>query len=632
MKISNRDKNMFQKKVQSSENLNKARYNFDLDLLNIMCSFVLSSNVNIKRVHMSNMQLLFENIDMSIYQNEPEKLKRIHFINRGLEARLYKDLRQPTLILAYINNGIAGTDLSLDKFKELSNTELEFVNECVSGALKGLFIESDMDRFYEMYMRYKALDYREKASMQNEIENFFGQVHAKFRKAQTESMFEQNFSLEEGVFESNVSDIYDTITAPGRFISCGMQGLNMLVGGAFEATRVYVLFGIGGIGKSITMLNIALQMKRYNKGYKTKDPTKKPAILFLTQENSVEETVERLFKIVKNDKIRNYSKQEVMDILRNEGRLVVDEYDNVNLLITYRPDSSIDTNDLYNMIEDYEDRGYEIIALFQDHIKRIKSASKIIDKRLELGAVTNELKAIAQAKGFPVITVSHLNREAVRKVDGASGDSGQSNNPAALDISKALNRADIGESLLIYDNADCVIFLNKAYDMDNVPYMAFTGYKLRNELVPINFFYQPFTSPDSIELMEDVDALYPAYLTTLIPEKFISPNKRKDAVTGVEKIAIKQNTIDDLENSGPILSGKRYTLSDIVEEVTEDKPIYSLNCSGTSNIALKPTLMETTIVEPTEEDVQNFVSFVASAIVNSERKPFVVFGQKQGIA
>lgn len=630
MKIENRDKSTFQKKQVSQQYTNnKAKYNFDLELLNTMCSFILSSNLNIKRVHMSNMKLLFENIDMTVYQNEPEKLKRIHFINKGLEARLYRDLRQPVLILAYINDGIAGTDLDLSKFRELSNTELEYVNECVSGALKGLFVETDMDRFYELYMRYKALDYREKASMQGEIETFFSQVHAKFRKAQTESMFEQNFSLEEGVFEANVSDIYDTITAPGRFIGCGMQGLNMLVGGAFEATRVYVLFGIGGVGKSIVMLNIALQMKRHNKGYKTKDPTKKPAILFLTQENSVEETVERLFKIIKNDKIRNYSKQEVIEILKNEGKLAVDEYDNVNLIITYRPDSSIDTNDLYNMVEDYEDRGYEIIALFQDHIKRIKSANKIVDKRLELGAVTNELKAIAQAKGFPVITVSHLNREAVRKVDGAN-DNGQGGNPAALDISKALNRADIGESLLIYDNADSVIFLNKAYDMDKVPYMAFTGYKLRNELVPLNFFYQPYTSPDSIELVDDVDSMYPAYLTTLIPEKFISPNKRTDSITGIDKkIAIKPTTIEDLEASGPILSGKRYSLNDMVEEVVEEKkPTISLNCSGTSSIAIKPTL-----AEPTEEEVQTFVSFVASALNQTSKKPFVIFGQqKQGIA
>ena len=79
MKIENRDKSAFQKKQVSQQYTNnKAKYNFDLELLNTMCSFILSSNLNIKRVHMSNMKLLFENIDMTVYQNEPEKLKRIH--------------------------------------------------------------------------------------------------------------------------------------------------------------------------------------------------------------------------------------------------------------------------------------------------------------------------------------------------------------------------------------------------------------------------------------------------------------------------------------------------------------------------------------------------------------------------
>ena len=83
-----------------------------------------------------------------------------------------------------------------------------------------------------------------------------------------------------------------------------MQGVNTLVGGGFECTRAYLFLGMAGIGKSMLLLNLALQMKKANKGYIPKDPTKIPTILFLTQENSVEETVDRICNIITGKNIK----------------------------------------------------------------------------------------------------------------------------------------------------------------------------------------------------------------------------------------------------------------------------------------------------------------------------------------
>ena len=79
---------------------------------------------------------------------------------------------------------------------------------------------------------------------------------------------------------------------------CGMQGLNEMVGGGFESGRVYMLLGITGIGKSISLLNLVYQLKRYNRNYKTKDPTKTPCIVLLTMENTVVETI---LNIIRNN-------------------------------------------------------------------------------------------------------------------------------------------------------------------------------------------------------------------------------------------------------------------------------------------------------------------------------------------
>ena len=42
-----------------------------------------------------------------------------------------------------------------------------------------------------------------------------------------------------------------------------MQGFNELIGGGFESGRVYMLLGVAGIGKSMTLLNFINQYLIY---------------------------------------------------------------------------------------------------------------------------------------------------------------------------------------------------------------------------------------------------------------------------------------------------------------------------------------------------------------------------------
>ena len=70
-----------------------------------------------------------------------------------------------------------------------------------------------------------------------------------------------------------------------------------------------------------------------------------------------------------------FSKEEVIKILQTDGELTLEGDNNINIHIIWRADRSIDTGDLYGIIEDLEDDGYEVIALIQDHIKRIRSVN-----------------------------------------------------------------------------------------------------------------------------------------------------------------------------------------------------------------------------------------------------------------
>lgn len=536
----------------------KIAYNFDINVLALFCSYVLSENKNIKRGHLINLRNLVAIMDMEVYSADPERKRLIEFINRGLEARINLGLKDKKLILQYISGGllIDNIDEKLNDFAELSNLELDYINDTINGALSCMVIENEMDDYYKLYTKYKAQDYRYRADMVNEIKSYTSSVHNKFREIDSRGKMNTMFSFDPNTVKDTLSDIYDTITYPNRFLRCQMQGVNIMFGGGFEATRFYLLVGTAGVGKSLLVLNLAMQMKKANKGCITKDPTKKPTIIVLTQENSMEETVERLFTIVSGYKMANFSKEEVYKILMEDGECTLTDENNINIHIIFKPDRSIDTSDLYTIIEDLEDDGYETIALFQDHIKRIRSIEHYSDTRLELGAVVNEMKTIAILKQIPVFSIAHLNRDAAKITDeNITGNK--------VDLTRLLGRSNIGESMLMIDNSDAVVIIGEEFDSEGNRYIAFNLIKLRYAEMVLKFICYPYDSHNKIKIQTDDHLPIPIFRETMRPD-----NGLANMVNGSPMKSSSYNNISMLEEENIFSNIKLTNVSDTFDEIS----------------------------------------------------------------
>ena len=383
----------------------KIDINFDLVSLNLMCAYVVTESRNVRRSHLINMRNLFDMLDMSIYENDIERLKRIKFIKKGLEGKLLDNIKSPDMLIKYINGGIMDNSIiDINSFKPMSNDELYWINTTVSESLKYSFMWNDIDRMLDICTRFKTADYTSKGDIVREFEALIAEIQTKFRRNKVESVTEMTFSLRDGVFEEVVTDLHEQLTNPANRLICGMQGLNEMTAGGFESGRVYMFFGLPGEGKSTTLLNLAYQIKKYNKQYKAKDPTKIPCVVLMTMENTVRETVERLFNISSTpENIINYTADQVINILRTEGELYLTDESPVDIIIKYVPDNSVDTGYLYTLTEDLEDEGYEVICLIQDYIKRIRPTNYTGDIRLDLGTIVNEFKVYAAIKDIPVI-------------------------------------------------------------------------------------------------------------------------------------------------------------------------------------------------------------------------------------
>lgn len=113
--------------------------------------------------------------------------------------------------------------------------------------------------------------------------------------------------------------------------------------------------------------------------------------------------------------------------------------------------------------------------------------------------MVNELKVFAADKDIPVLTNSHLNRDASRVIEEAGRKNKQ-------DVGKLLGKSNIGESMLMIDNLDCGIIITLDFDKDQNRYMAFSLIKMRDK-PSRTYIAQPFAQGSTIRLMEDYGSI-----------------------------------------------------------------------------------------------------------------------------
>lgn len=545
-------------KLSNNENKSlKISINLDITVLQIFCNFIVSDNKNIHKSNIMNMNTLISNLDLSKYENDPEKLNRIDFIKRGLDARLNYNLNKSNLILSHIKGGLLSDDDILYNIEEINNNEIEWVNKIVADGINYGFIYEHVNKIEELCQKFKSNDYSSKTYILNQFKNEIADINNKFRQSDSNASTDLYFSLEDSKFDECIREVYNKTTSPNNKLITGMTGINELLGGGYESKRVYAFFGLPSEGKSITLLDMALQIKKYNPGYICKDPTKKPCVIYFTLENSLEESVVRLCEMVGiQGSMSDYTVEELIYKLRTEGELYVNSASPINLIMVYEPGMSVDTSYLYTMTEKYENKGFEVISVVIDYIKRIRSSLDNSDTRVWLGNVINEFKVFASTKDLVVITASQLNRDATSHID-------ESRKANKSDLVRMLGRSQIGESMLILENLDGAFLIAPEWDSNGNKYLGLQRIKKRYKASNLTYLYYPYNG--EIKLLEDFNTLAPVYKTSMkeIPQGNFNNLTRINEIKDINEVKL----LKPSNHNNIFLSGTMSTIDDSEPEL-----------------------------------------------------------------
>lgn len=498
------------------KNSDKDEFKIPLGDLELYAAYVVKSIAQNNRSTLAVLSDLLSKINpyTSYGEGEKKSINTFLFLSHLVNGRL-GNIRDIDILVRQALSKVDETNLMpLDKLdRPLTVNELGIIESNIHDTYENFYTIISMREMNDLFMQYTTNTNRSyRSKVLEKAKNNLRKINEVSRKANIASDT-QFFSLDNDVYTQAIDDVYERNCNPSTKLKTGMTAFNRSLAGGFENGRVYVFLGLPGEGKSTTLLNIGLQIKQNNTQYTTKDKTKRPCVLFLTMENSLDETIERIFNIlISEDNMSSYgSSGEVKKILMQNGLAITDESP-IDFVIQYVPANTVNTDYLYTMYDQLLDQGKECICVIQDYIKRIRSRDfKLLkgDMRLGLGAVIDEFKEFAIDKQIPVITASQMNREATSKVDD-----GRKNR--TVDLVRNLGRNNIGESLLILENADAAFIITPETTKFGKKYLGVSSVKTRYKGASLFTFFQPYNNERPIELEQDTNLAQPVFKDTLV--------------------------------------------------------------------------------------------------------------------
>ena len=239
----------------------------------------------------------------------------------------------------------------------------------------------------------------------------YDQIVSKYKEVITSSYMELVDAVPEeneiDLVNRDISESLDYLIEMSKqqlSVPTGFQNLNRLLhSGGFESNRLYLFAGKPGAGKSALLLNLLVNMANIKKKDLHIGDSKPAVVVYITLENDLVETTERLIRLSTGKDIiladlDQRSRQTIINSVKFENGVV----------IKYMKAYDTTTTDIFLYISKLAER-YRIMGVLVDHLSLLSSKERIQERRHDLGHAAAELKVMAIRFGFPVIAAMQLN-------------------------------------------------------------------------------------------------------------------------------------------------------------------------------------------------------------------------------
>lgn len=449
------------------------------------CFFIsLCDDIEVKRDPTINRNILdILKFHMSIYKDDiPIQIKDKFECLQSI-CEMKADNRSISTIIDSILSG---------KYKPLKDFIDEKVSEnldisIIQDYIKQIRNRKKMTILFKDFMKIKALVESIEESKYDTMDTLLDKYNYIIKSLYVNMMEEQRYEAIEtssslDLMNDDYTYVIDKIKESNSIENCVPSGYelidNSILRGGFKKTRLYLIGGSSGSGKSTFLVNILAN--RCNTPMLTTKEKDSDIYVYITLENLVDETFLRLYCCL-NDRSEGdaFSDMEAGIDIRKIVQTKL-EKSGVNICLFYFPANSITVENVRVVLDDVCSKygKKRIKAVLVDYLDLFNCRSNIDLYRMQLADITLDLKVLAIDYSIPVISVTQVNK-------------------SGYDVGSVPQLTSIGESMKKVDHSDFVAFLTP----DGDGKLLFTVRKHRN-------------GPNNKQIVFDVDlSKYKLYCT-----------------------------------------------------------------------------------------------------------------------
>lgn len=497
------------KKRNSDNGEQKVRFKFDLKVLNLFIKYTQSEYVSLSEI--GNLKRFIEATDIESYRGNFQIYLRLSIILSITKSMIDSELTNIDLIKDNIVRDFPPAEEVLEDIdfspSGLGSGDCRQISSFVNEKIRYTALYRHREKIISMLSSIDdEVDYKASQSqLISNIEDNMTQLLGELQVSENTDGMLTEFSFSSPTAIRDIERVHDKARKPSSILYTGMRQFNAILGGGFKATKTYYIVGGSGKFKSGTLLNIADQIRRFNPQIVPYENGRRKCVLFITLENDIEETIERLYDMYSDieDDFKEKSKEDVVRTLREDGSFdFSDGTGGIDLVFLYFGDLEIKTTDLYGIMDSLRRKGYEPICLVLDYLKRIDSERPHMGiEKVRLSNVCKELKNFCKRYDIPVISAMQLNRTGNGIIDAAMRDNKQ-------DVARFVGPDSIGSAWEIFEDADWLCLINPEIQKStNRLFLTFSRYKYRGRDKVVGtstYFNHPFVNAKNIRLAPDV--------------------------------------------------------------------------------------------------------------------------------
>jgi len=503
-------------KIKARRESKGVQMTFDVPMLDTLFKYIRCEYVS--RSSISNLYRLLRELNFESYNYSPDIKDRLELLQTACEAIIDNDISDDTVLYTFITEKKPELkdlliELGLEK-NRLPNADCKYITNAINERLQYIYIYAVKDDLIDALENFDRNGFTSMYDVLNTLKIKLTNLMTKLQNISAPDALIRSFNFSGEEYRELLSKIVKKAKTPSTVLMSGMRQLNAILSPGFQSGRLYLFLGGTGKFKSGTLLNVADQIRLFNPHILPVENGMRKTILFVTLENTIYETILRLFDMYNDTgrEITEFTPAQVEEILREKGKFVFTDSEGIDIEFRYFSDLEISTSHLYTLINELANQGKQVIALILDYILKIDSTKENYgDERLRISYAGHELKTLAQVYDIPVITAMQINREGNSILDAAMQENKE-------DVARFIGASYVGYCWDLIQESDWVCFVNLEMQKSTGRwFLSFKRLKIRGKKDPmaVDYFNHPFINNNGIRLEPDVDQEKPVSIMSI---------------------------------------------------------------------------------------------------------------------